>query len=152
LLVMATMRSFEELEVWKKARVISTEIFKATMSESFVKDFALKDQIKRASGSIMDNIAEGFERGGRKEFIQFLSYAEGSSGEVKSQLYRALDRQHVDEETFQKFHHQVSEIGKMLAGLINYLKKTTVEGTKYLKEPDSFYQALHFEFEEPTIN
>ena len=106
---MATIRSFEELEVWKKARVMSTEIFKATMTESFFKDFGLKDQINRASGSIMDNIAEGFERGGRKEFIQFLSYAKGSAGEVKSQLYRALDRQHINEETFQKF--QASNLG-----------------------------------------
>jgi four helix bundle protein len=145
---MATIRSFEELEVWKKSRMISTEIFKATMSESFFKDFGLKDQINRASGSIMDNIAEGFERGGRKEFIQFLSYAKGSSGEVKSQLYRALDRKHINEETFQKFQDQISEIGKMLAGLISYLNKTTVEGTKRLKEPDSHYQGLHIEFEE----
>ena len=145
---MATIRSFEELEVWKKARMMSAEVFKTTMSESFFKDFALKDQINRASGSIMDNKAEGFERGGRKEFIQFLSYAKGSAGEVKSQLYRALDRQHINQETFQKFQDQISEIGKMLPGLISYLNKTTVEGTKHLKEPDSHYQALHIEFEE----
>jgi four helix bundle protein len=145
---MATIRSFEELEVWKKARMISREIFKATMSESFFKDFALKDQINRASGSIMDNVAEGFERGGRKEFIQFLSYAKGSAGEVKSQLYRAMDHEHIDKETFQKFQSEISEIGKMLAGLMRYLNKTTIEGTKNLKEPDSDYQALHFEFEE----
>ena len=145
---MATIRSFEELEVWKKARMVSAEIFKATISESFFKDFGLEDQINRASGSIMDNIAEGFERGGHKEFIQFLSYAKGSAGEVKSQLYPALDRQHIYQETFQKFQDQISEIGKMLPGLISYLNKTTVEGTKHLKEPDSHYQALHIEFEE----
>jgi len=144
---MATIRSFEELEVWKKARMASKEIFGVTISESFSKDFALKDQINRASGSIMDNIAEGFERGGRKEFIQFLSYAKGSAGEVKSQLYRAMDHGHINEETFQKFQSDISEIGKMIAGLITYLNRTTLEGTKHLKEPDSDYQALHFGFE-----
>ena len=145
---MATIRSFEELEVWKKARMVSAQIFKSTASESFYKDFALKDQINSASGSIMDNIAEGFEGGARKEFIQFLSYAKGSCGEVKTQLYRALDREHISKDTFQKFETQISEIGKMLGGLISYLNKTTVEGTKHLKEPDFLYQALHFEFEE----
>jgi len=145
---MATIRSFEELEVWKKARMVSKEIFKVTMSESFFKDFALKDQINRASGSIMDNIAEGFERGGRKEFIQFLSYAKGSAGEVKSQLYRAMDHGHINQETFQKFQQEISDIGKMLAGLISYLNKTNIDGTKYLKEPDSNYQTLHLDFEE----
>ena len=145
---MATIRSFEELEVWKKARVVAKEIFKVTMLESFFKGFALKDQINRASGSIMDNIAEGFERGGRKEFIQFLSYAKGSAGEVKSQLYRAMDHGHINQETFQKFQQEISDIGKMLAGLISYLNKTNIDGTKYLKEPDSNYQTLHFEFEE----
>ncbi len=73
------------------------------MTESFFKDFGLRDQINRASGSIMDNIAEGFERGGRKEFIQFLSYAKGSSGEVKSQLYRALDRDTLMKKHFKNF-------------------------------------------------
>ena len=120
---MATIRSFEELEVWKKVRIISTEIYKVTMAESFFRDFALKDQINRASGSIMDNIAEGFERGGRKEFIQFLSYSKGSAGEVKSQLCRALDREHINKETFQKFDAEISEVIKMLAGLIKQPSK-----------------------------
>lgn len=144
---MATIRSFEELEVWKKARLLSMEIFRSTMSDTFAKDYALRDQINRASGSIMDNIAEGFERGSRKEFIQFLSYSKGSAGEVKSQLYRARDREHIKKEVFEKFCGEISEISKMLAGLINHLNKSTVEGAKYLKEPDSNYQLLRFEFE-----
>ena len=145
---MATIRTFEELEVWKRARIMSKEIYQASGSGSFFKDFALKDQINRASGSIMDNIAEGFERGGRKEFIQFLSYAKGSCGEVKSQLYRALDREHINLELFQKLETEITEIGKMLGGLTNYLNNTTLQGTKYLKEPHTYYQDLHFEFEE----
>ena len=92
---MATIKSFEEIEAWRKARVLSKEIFELTQKGSFSKDFSLRDQINRSSGSIMDNIAEGFERGGNTEFIQFLSIAKGSAGEVCSQIYRAHDRNHL---------------------------------------------------------
>jgi four helix bundle protein len=86
---MATIKKFEDIEAWQKARVLCQEIYRISREGQFAKDFALRNQICASSGSIMDNIAEGFERGGRKEFIQFLGIAKGSSGEVKSQLYRA---------------------------------------------------------------
>lgn len=97
---MASVTSFEELQVWQRARTVCQMIHGLTLRGSFAKDFSLRDQINRASGSIMDNIAEGFERGGRKEFIQFLSFAKGSAGEVRSQLYRAVDRDHITQNDF----------------------------------------------------
>ena len=95
---MATLKSFEDIQAWQDARVLAKVIFSLTMEGSFSKDYSLKDQINRATGSIMDNIAEGFERDGNKEFFQFLSYAKGSAGEVRSQLHRALDWGHVSVE------------------------------------------------------
>ena len=98
---MATITNFENLEVWQLAREFAKTTFQLyTSSESFTRDYKLKDQINGASGSIMDNIAEGFERSGRKEFIQYLAIAKGSAGEVKSQLYRAYDRSYITEESF----------------------------------------------------
>jgi four helix bundle protein len=144
---MATIQSFENLDVWKKARAISQKIYTYTLIENFSADFALRNQINRASGSIMDNIAEGFERGGRKEFIQFLSYAKGSAGEVKSQLCRALDRNYISKSDFEKLEIEISEIGKMIGGLINYLKKTSIEGAKYLKEPVELYHPYNVDLE-----
>lgn len=104
---MATLKSFEEMEVWKRSRVFANEIYKITSIGSFDRDFKLRDQINGSSGSIMDNIAEGFERDGKKEFLQFLSIAKGSAGEVRSQLYRALDRKHISEIDFDKLQTEV---------------------------------------------
>jgi four helix bundle protein len=106
---MATIKSFEDLEVWKRARDFANRIYGLT---SFAKDYSLKDQINKSSGSIMDNIAEGFERGGNKEFVQFLSYSKGSCGEARSQLCRALDRKHIVENTFTQLKEESISIGK----------------------------------------
>ena len=98
------------------------EVYDKTTCGGFVKDYALRDQISRASGSVMDNIAEGFERDGTKEFILYLSYAKASSVETNSQLYRALDRGHVTKVEFDSIAQQLQEINRMIGGLIRYLK------------------------------
>ena len=98
---------------------------------SFSKDFELKNQISRSAGSTMDNIAEGFERDGNKEFIQFLGYSKGSAGEVRSQLYRALDRGHITQSEFQEAYDLALAVGKMIAGLTKYLLKNDFRGLKF---------------------
>lgn len=131
---MATIQRFEDLEVWKNARELSLQIYSVTKDELFSKDYDLKSQIRRSSGSIMDNIAEGFERGGKGEFIQFLGVAKGSAGEVRSQLYRAFDQKYISQEIFNNLYELVNNIGKMLNGLIVYLNKSGIKGEKYKKQ------------------
>ncbi len=97
---MSKIEKFEDIEAWKMAREITKMIYQISSSDNFNKDFALVNQIRRASVSILSNIAEGFERNGDKEFIQFLTIAKGSCGEVRAQLYVALDQNYVDEEQF----------------------------------------------------
>lgn len=92
---MPTIKKFEDLEVWQIARVLCKFVKRVTTKGSFQTDFSLKDQIRRASGSTMDNIAEGHGRGGNREFIQYLSFSNGSANEVKSQLYRAYDYEYI---------------------------------------------------------
>ena len=100
---MATIKRFEELEIWQLARDLAKDIFEEyCLSEPFQKDYKLWNQLNGSSGSIMDNIAEGFERNGRSEFINFLSYSKGSAGEVKSQLYRATDRKYFTKSIFDR--------------------------------------------------
>lgn len=128
---MATWKTFEDLEVWQRARQLSLEIYKLTIEGTFSRDFSLKNQINDASGSVMDNIAEGFERGGKNEFVNFLSYSKGSAGEVRSQLVRAKDREHISNEDFERLHKEADEIGKMIGGLMNYLNKSIHKGLKF---------------------
>lgn len=138
---MATIKSFEELEVWKTARELCKVVFEITLKEPFSKDFSLKNQIRSSSGSAMDNIAEGFERGGRKEFIQFLGISKGSAGEVCSQLYRAFDQEYISQESFDKGLVLAKRVGKMDQGLIDYLNTTEIKGSKYktAEEPFELY-------------
>lgn len=133
--VMSKIDCFEDIIAWQKARINDEKIFETIInSKVFSKDLALVDQIKRASGSIMDNIAEGFERGGNKEFIQFLYYAKGSSSEVRSQLYRALDRGYIDQTTFDNLYTQTIEISKLISGLIKYLQDSNIKGEKFQRK------------------
>jgi four helix bundle protein len=128
---MATIQKFEDIKVWQKARGICKEVFTITNSKEFQDDYWFKHQIRSSSGSVMDNITEGFERGGRKEFIQFLGFAKGSSGELRSQLIRAYDQNYIDTKTFERMNKEALEIAKMIMGFIEYLKKSNVKGQKY---------------------
>lgn len=137
---MAKVESFEELNVWKAARALAQEVYTHLVSNERVRDYPLKDQINRSSGSIMDNIAEGFGRQGNKELRQFLGISRGSCEEVKSQLYRARDRDYLDQPTFNKLINSTTEISKMISGFIKYLNSSGYKGSKFLKEPELKYE------------
>jgi four helix bundle protein len=128
---MATFTSFEEIDSWKNARLLAHQIFEITCIGAFARDFSLKDQINRACGSVMDNIAEGFERGGNREFIQSLSISKGSTGEIRSQLYRALDRKYITSQNAQNLINETITLGKMIGSLMTYLAKTEFRGSKF---------------------
>jgi four helix bundle protein len=128
---MATIQNFEDLKVWRKARDLCEHIFAVTQSEKFSKDFTLKNQIHRSSGSVMDNIAEGFGRKGNMEFVNFLTYSNGSSLECKSQLYRALDRKYITLEKQQELFTMIDEITKMITTFIIYLGNCELKGIKF---------------------
>lgn len=128
---MASFSRIEEINAWVKARELCSIIYKLTNEDSFCKDYALKNQIDRSSGSVMDNIAEGYERGGKNEFVNFLSIARGSLGEVKSQLYRAYDRNHISKEIFDSTFAMAEETSKIITGLITYLNQSDIRGLKF---------------------
>jgi len=128
---MAKIERFEDIEAWQKARELTSAIYEVSDRGPLAKDYGLRDQMRRASVSIMSNIAEGFERGGNKELNQFVAQAKGSCGEVRAQLYVALDRKYVDEEGFEKLSNMAIEISRMLAGFIRYLRASELKGSKY---------------------
>lgn len=128
---MSTINKFEDIEAWQMARQLCIEVFRITVESDLRNDFSLKDQIKRASGSVMDNIAEGFGRDGNKEFIQFLSFAKGSASEVQSQLYRALDFKYIEEPAFNELYNHAKNIIGKITNLMKYLSKSNFRGTKY---------------------
>jgi four helix bundle protein len=128
---MAKIERFEDIEAWKRSRLLTKKVYDCTKQRGFDKDFGLKDQIRRSSVSTMSNIAEGFERGGNQEFIQFLATAKGSSGEVRSQLYVALDQGYITQKQFDEMYQDVQAISKMISGFMGYLKSTALRGSKY---------------------
>jgi four helix bundle protein len=130
---MATFTTFEEIGAWQKARQLTKDVYKLTSTGPFARDYDLRNQIRRAAVSIMSNIAEGFERSGTGEFNQFLATAKGSAGEVKSQLYVALDQNYLTEAVAGQLLVQATEVGRMIGGLMIYLKKSGIKGTKYKK-------------------
>ncbi len=118
---MATITRFEDLEVWKLAREQASEIYKLTQSGSFARDFELKNQINASAGSAMDNIAEGFERFTNREFCQFLVISKGSNGEVRSQLYRAFDKNHISNDVLNQRLDFSVILGNKIKSLMDYL-------------------------------
>jgi four helix bundle protein len=131
---MATFKKFEEIEAWQKARQLTRRIYAVSGSGDFAKDFGLKDQIRRASVSVMSNIAEGHDRSGTGEFVHFLATAKGSAAEVKSQLYVALDQEYIDENSFAETFGLATETANMIGGLMNYLRRSGIRGSKYKPE------------------
>ena len=128
---MATIKRFEEIKAWQKARVLNNKVGDIIDQGQFKRNYRLIGQIEGSAGSIMDNIAEGFERNGNKEFIQFLYVAKGSCGEFRSQLYRALDRKYINQKEFDELYKMAIEIIVMTQKLIDYLEQSELKGSKY---------------------
>lgn len=122
---------FEDLEIWKEARRLTSSIYAITHKQSFSKDYGLCDQIRRASVSVMSNIAEGYERGGNQELSQFLSIAKGSCGEVRAQLYIALDQKYIGAEESKRLIDDFRKLSIMIHNFMKYLKTTPYKGVKY---------------------
>ena len=118
-----TISRFEDLVAWQKARLLVQLIYGLTSAEKFSKDCGLKDQIRRAAVSVMSNIAEGFERGGRPEFHQFLVIAKASCGELRSQLYVALDAGYIGTEQFDQAMLLGDEVARLVGGLRSAVSK-----------------------------
>ena len=131
---MATILRFEDLEVWQKAREISKYVFLLTNKDNFSRDFSLKDKIKRSCGSAMDNIAEGFERDGNKEFINFLTISKGSVGEIRSQTYRAFDYNYIAQEEYDYMIKETISLSERLGKFISYLRKSEFKGVKFKRD------------------
>lgn len=128
---MATVKRFEDLEIWQLSRQLSKEIYQIIEETNLKNNYRLCNQIDGSSGSIMDNIAEGFERNGNKEFIQFLSISKASCGETRSQLYRVFDRNFISKDKFEILIEQTEILSKRIGAFINYLSNSEMKGSKY---------------------
>jgi len=128
---MPRVEKFEDLEVWQLAKNVANEIYDLTSVGKFSHDYVLRDQIRRAVVSIFSNIAEGFERNGNKEFVQFLSIAKASCGEVRAQLIFAKDREYITEHQFNSILKNLVSLSNQIAGFAKYLKQSEMRGTKF---------------------
>jgi four helix bundle protein len=128
---MAKIERFEDIESWKKSRELTKQVYEITSIGEFKRDFGLKDQLRKAAVSILSNIAEGFERGGDQEFLQFLAVAKGSCGEVRAQLYVALDQGYLPRDRFESLTALTNEISRLISGFMQYLRQSSFRGNKY---------------------
>ena len=128
---MALITRFEDIEGWKKARALTRAIYQMTSKGAFARDFSLKDQIRRAAVSTMANVAEGFEREGNKEFLQFLAQSKSSAAEVRSHLYVALDAELITTEQFTAIYQLATETGNLIGGFMRYLQTAPYAGRKF---------------------
>ncbi len=127
---MGTIRRFEDLEIWQIARKLSLKVFHLTETGPVSRDYKFKDQIHASAGSVMDNIAEGFERSSQFEFVNFLSISKGSSGETRSQLYRGIDQNYFPEETVDLIK-EYEELASDISGFMKYLNQSEIRGQKF---------------------
>lgn len=138
-----SIKYFEDLEIWKTARKLTNKIYKITSNGVFLKDYGLRDQMRRAAVSIMSNIAEGYERGGNQELIQFISISKGSCGEVRAQLYVAMDQECMNMQECELLIDEFRKLSIMISNFMAYLKGTSYRGIKYKKpKPKSMKEEM----------
>ena len=128
---MATIKRFEDIQTWQLAREISKEVYKVSKRGELARDFELRGQMRASSGSMMDNISEGFGRGSKNEFVQFLTIGKGSAEELKSQLYRASDNDYISQTEFEELYSKTEKYCKMTGGFISYLNESEIKGQKF---------------------
>ena len=128
---MATLKWFEEIEAWQRARILTKAVYECSRNRDFYRDFGLRDQIRRAAVSVMSNIAERFERGGKREFLQFLAISKASVAEVEAQLYVALDQSYITDDQFARLKALAVSTKQLIAGFMRYLRQSDIKGEKY---------------------
>lgn len=134
---MRTVSRFEDLEIWQLAMTQCSDFDLIVEATPLAKDYELRNQMNASSGSVMDCIAEGFERSGNNEFKNLLVIAKGSNGEFRSQLHRCVNRKHIAKEKFDELYAKNIILGKKIMVFIQYLQRTEFKGQRYKKEESS---------------